>query len=275
MSVSPVEYGTINGIRFAKVSSGHGPWIVLTHGAFCSLADWLPFAEQLAKSHNLLMWDLPGHGGSAHLTPVRSLDEAAKALGSVMDAAGVPSAIQLGFSFGGMTAQAFARKNPSRTNALIAYACVPITRLKTPPRWLLRLLIRLHFLLTPRKAFIDRFAIQATVAPSVRATVIKAAQESRADLAPAIFEAMADGASWEPGFTLACPVAVLTGELDNRFPRGREEMIQWGQSLPDGLWIDVGACGHFVHRESPDKFADALQTLINRIGQDGGGSDLP
>lgn len=221
------------------------------------------------------MWDLPGHGASAHLEPVRTLNEAANALASVMDAAGVPSAIQLGFSFGGMTTQAFARKNPSRTNALIAYACVPITKVKTPHRWLLRLLIRLQFLLTPRKSFIDRFATQATAAPSVRATVIKALQESRADLAPAIWEAMADGASWEPGFTLPCPVAVLTGELDNRFPQAREAMTQWGQGLPDGCWIDVGACGHFIHRESPDKFAEALQTLINKIGQNGGSSDLP
>jgi pimeloyl-ACP methyl ester carboxylesterase len=123
----------------------------------------------------------------------------------------------------------------------------------------------MRFRLTRREDFISQFTDQATIAPQVRDTLARAMLDARADLAPAIFEAMVAGSSWEPDFALQCPTALITGERDDRFPGAREQMVRWGQSLPRDLWADVKECGHVVHLESPTGFANALHHVINKL----------
>lgn len=263
--MAPHQAPTANGIWFQRIGDGTKPWLILTHGAFCSSLDWAPFVDTLSDTHNLLIWDLPGHGKSRDAPLLKSLPYGARALAGVMDAAGIDRATHLGCSFGGMIAQSFARAFPRRTDALIAYACVPITALRIPAPSLARLLIRLQFRLTPRHRFADSFAHQATCSADVERSLHAAILNSPQALAPAIWTAMTAGVSHEPDFRHACPVALITGALDDRFPHARGLMEGWGSTLPEGLWIDIPGTGHVPHLERPELFGSALEQVLARL----------
>jgi 3-oxoadipate enol-lactonase len=263
--MTQLETRTGDGLWFQRFGEGAKPWLTLTHGAFCSSEDWAPFVESLSRTHNLLLWDLPGHGRSRDAPLLKSLPDGARALARVMDSAGIDRNTHLGCSFGGMLAQAFARNFPARTDALLAYACVPITAVRIPAPSLARLLIRLQFLLTPRRRFADSFARKATCSAKVERSLHATILNSPPGLAPAIWTAMTAGVSHEPAFRHACPVALVTGELDDRFPHARGLMEAWGRALPEGLWIDIPGTGHVPHLERPELFGSALEQVLARL----------
>lgn len=260
------EARTDDGLFYRLVVDGTKPWLALTHGAFCSLEDWNPFVEALSAAHNLLMWDLPGHGRSRDAPLIRSLPHGAEALARVMEAAGVGRATQLGCSFGGMIAQSFARTFPERTGALIGYACVPITAIHIPAPALVRTIIRLQFLLTARRRFADKFAQQASIDRNVQDALRASVLGSQRGLAPAIWTAMTDGVIFEPDYRYSCPVALITGQEDTRFPNARPMMEAWGRALPPGRWIDIAGAGHVPHLERPAAFMAALGKVLDAVG---------
>jgi pimeloyl-ACP methyl ester carboxylesterase len=93
---SPVtETGSADGIGFSLLHQGERPWLVLTHGAFCTMDEWQPLVGHLGEYHNLLLWDLPGHGRSNPVPPIKSLSEGAESLARTMDAAGIRQATHL------------------------------------------------------------------------------------------------------------------------------------------------------------------------------------
>jgi pimeloyl-ACP methyl ester carboxylesterase len=161
-----------------------------------------------------------------------------------------------------MIAQAFVRHHPGRSIGLIAYGCVPITKVKAPPKWLLKLLIKTRFYWSSRERFAKELASQTTLQSEIQEQLARSISAARKDLAPAIWTAMVEGSSWEPDILPSCPVALLTGEQDSRFPGARTAMLDWGQSLPVGCWIDIPQSGHMIHRETPELFCEAVRALL-------------
>ncbi|KUN00098.1 hydrolase [Streptomyces yokosukanensis] len=98
---------------------GDGPQLVLLHGYGRSLTDWDASAAQLTSGHRVLAVDLPGHGrspGISHWT----LPDVVRHIADTLDAHGVPEAVVVGHSLGGMVAVEYARANPERARARAA-----------------------------------------------------------------------------------------------------------------------------------------------------------
>ncbi|MEV6564710.1 alpha/beta fold hydrolase [Streptomyces kronopolitis] len=98
---------------------GHGPQLVLLHGYSRSLTDWGPAAALLAAGHRVLAVDLPGHGRSPGIVPW-TIPTAVRALADTLDAHGVPEAVVVGHSLGGLIAVEYARANPDGARARAA-----------------------------------------------------------------------------------------------------------------------------------------------------------
>ncbi|MGA5194735.1 alpha/beta fold hydrolase [Streptomyces exfoliatus] len=96
---------------------GDGPQLVLLHGYGRSLHDW-DFAAPLlaAAGHRVLAVDLPGHGGSPSISPW-TLSTVVEHLADTLDAHGVPEAVVVGHSLGGIVAVEYARADPDRARA--------------------------------------------------------------------------------------------------------------------------------------------------------------
>lgn len=101
-------------------TEGTGPPLVVLHGWGMNHRVWEPVRQQLA-AHAQVSWiDLPGHGDS-HETGAADIDEMAELL-----LPHIPhGAVIMGWSLGGLVAQALAIKYPERVAALILVASTP------------------------------------------------------------------------------------------------------------------------------------------------------
>ncbi|MFF5002253.1 alpha/beta fold hydrolase [Streptomyces phaeochromogenes] len=92
---------------------GKGTPLLLLHGAGRTLADWAAVAPLLARHHRVLAVDLRGHGfspdGSWRIPEVLADIEA------VLDTHGIPGALPVGHSLGGMLAVRYALAHPGIT----------------------------------------------------------------------------------------------------------------------------------------------------------------
>ncbi|MFJ6760854.1 alpha/beta fold hydrolase [Streptomyces sp. NPDC091273] len=98
---------------------GDGPQLVLLHGYGRSLADWDASAALLTAGHRVLAVDLPGHGRSPSLSPW-TIPAVVRHIADTLDAHGVPEAVVVGHSLGGVVAVEYARANPGRARARAA-----------------------------------------------------------------------------------------------------------------------------------------------------------
>jgi pimeloyl-ACP methyl ester carboxylesterase len=98
---------------------GDGPQLVLLHGYSRSLTDWDTSAALLTAEHRVLAVDLPGHGRSPRISPW-TVPTVVQHLADTLDAHGVPEAVVVGHSLGGLVAVEYARVNPDRARARAA-----------------------------------------------------------------------------------------------------------------------------------------------------------
>jgi pimeloyl-ACP methyl ester carboxylesterase len=97
---------------------GDGPQLVLLHGFSRSLADWDAAATLLTAGHRVLSVDLPGHGRSPDVS-AWTMPTVVRHIADALDARGVPEAVLVGHSLGGMVAVEYARANPDRARAAV------------------------------------------------------------------------------------------------------------------------------------------------------------
>ncbi|MEU9305529.1 alpha/beta hydrolase [Streptomyces sp. NPDC048269] len=97
---------------------GDGPQLVLLHGYGRSLNDWDAAAALLTAGHRVLAVDLPGHGRSPRTSPW-TIPSVVRHIADTLDAHGVPEAVVVGHSLGGLVAVEYARANPDRARAAV------------------------------------------------------------------------------------------------------------------------------------------------------------
>ncbi|MDP6708884.1 MAG: alpha/beta fold hydrolase [Alphaproteobacteria bacterium] len=99
---------------------GDGPTVVLAHGVLMDMGMWERQVAGLAKDHRVVRFDMWGHGGSTDPAGPRTLDDFVGQLAKVVAIAGDrgPPAL-VGFSMGGLLAQAFAVQQSGALDRLV------------------------------------------------------------------------------------------------------------------------------------------------------------
>jgi pimeloyl-ACP methyl ester carboxylesterase len=107
---------------------GAGSPILLVMGLSGSMDDWQPaFVAGLAADHRVVVFDNAGVGQTAALSPPLSITGMANQASALISALGLGRTAVLGWSMGGMIAQALAVLHPAQVSRLILAATQPGT----------------------------------------------------------------------------------------------------------------------------------------------------
>jgi 3-oxoadipate enol-lactonase len=108
---------------FYQVEGG-GPPVVLIHGVGADESSWDEIAPALTSRFTVIRLDLRGHGRSGHVDAPLVLEDFARDVVDVLDAVGATRAHVVGFSLGGMIAQALALDHAARVDRLVLLSAV-------------------------------------------------------------------------------------------------------------------------------------------------------
>ena len=108
----------IDGTDYIQSGPSNAPTVVLIHGLGLRKEVWQWLTPELAKTYNVITYDLYGHADSPIQQGEPSLKLFSEQLRKVLDACGVGAAAVVGFSLGGMIARRFAQDHQSRVHAL-------------------------------------------------------------------------------------------------------------------------------------------------------------
>lgn len=99
-------------------SYGQGPAIVILHGLFGSLDNWVTHARRLSEDYSVYLYDARNHGRSPHYENF-NYGIMAEDLHEFLDQHGIYQTHLLGHSMGGKTVMTFANMYPERIDKLI------------------------------------------------------------------------------------------------------------------------------------------------------------
>jgi pimeloyl-ACP methyl ester carboxylesterase len=263
-------------LAYVEVGDPDGFPVISCHGGLSSSIDVLPAdAAATACGLRIVSPDRPGIGRSdrdAH----RMLLDWPVDVQALADALGVGEFAVLGWSLGGMYAQAVARTLPSRVRAVALVAS------SVPETWPgaaqdLNLMDRAFLRLSGRGAPVERsiFHVMRWAAirtPRVYTRAFPLSQDDASSLAAAVARGLADprgavddyrvmGADWgfEPS-ELAVPVHVWQGDDDDLVPPA------WGRRLADvipGSTLTIVAGGtHYLWYDRWDEILGALAATV-------------
>lgn len=110
-----------DGVNLYYEVHGKGPTILLTHGYSATSQMWRGQVEALSKDHQLVIWDMRGHGQSDSPDDPALYSEPATVadMAALLDEVGAKRAVIGGLSLGGYMSLAFHRVHPERTEALL------------------------------------------------------------------------------------------------------------------------------------------------------------
>lgn len=105
--------------RIHYVRSGDGEPLVLLHGNGQSSRCWDDVLPALAGAHDVIAWDMPGHGDSDAPAHHLAIEDYADVLLEVLGSLGVVRASVVGSSIGGQIAAAFAARHGDRIDRVV------------------------------------------------------------------------------------------------------------------------------------------------------------
>ena len=97
---------------------GKGAAVVLLHGFLENATMWNSVADSLSKNNRVVCIDLLGHGQTACLGYVHTMESMAEAVAAVLTHLKIRKSVFIGHSLGGYVSLAFAEKNPDNVKGL-------------------------------------------------------------------------------------------------------------------------------------------------------------
>jgi len=107
--------------------AGSGPALLLMHANGQSWREFDTLIADLARSFDVVAWDMPGQGESDPVHPRTSVEGYAEVLADVLDVLGLERVTLVGSSIGAFVAAAFENRHPTRVAglALVEFQFLP------------------------------------------------------------------------------------------------------------------------------------------------------
>jgi poly(3-hydroxyalkanoate) depolymerase len=252
------------------VRPGGGRPMLLFNGIGANLDLVKPFAEAL-DGVELVIYDMPGIGGSPPLLLPRRFSGLARMTVRLLDILGYTRAVNvLGVSWGGALAQQFALQYPERTNRLVL-AATSAGSVALPARPEV-----LRNMITPRRYISRTFLLR--VAPEIYGGLVRqrpdligrhAALTRRPSLRGYFYQLFA-GAGWTSAYRLPrlqAPTLVMAGDDDPIMPLVNMRLLHW--LIPKSSLHIVRGGGHLFLVMRANECAGVIKRFFAERRYDG------
>nr|WP_314626985.1 alpha/beta fold hydrolase [uncultured Noviherbaspirillum sp.] len=248
-------------------SGGQGPAIVLFHSLLADGSSFDLIAPELAKTHRVLILNLPGFGGSDRVDG--GLDAVADQCAAAIAALALPHApIVLGNGYGGFVALTMAIRHPGSAQRLVLADCG--AAFSEPGRAAFRGMSA--GAAANGLAGIADVAMRRLFSPEYQAGHPELVQARRARFIavdPQTFHnacaALAELDLRAALSSVRVPVLVLVGELDEATPPAMSRELVAG--LPDARLEVLPGCAHVPQLQEPDVFLQAISAFVAPVAR--------
>jgi pimeloyl-ACP methyl ester carboxylesterase len=245
------------GVKIYYEVHGSGPPLILTHGYSSTSAMWTGQIEALSKQHQLILWDMRGHGQSDYPADPAAYSEALTVadIAALLDEVGAPRAIVGGLSLGGYMSLAFYRAHPERVSALLIIDTGPgFKKHDAREVWNER-----------ARATADRFDREGL-------DVLKSASRERSTVSHRDASGLAraargmltqrDAKVIEVLPEIKVPSLVVVGADDTPFLAASDYMAA---KIPGARKAVIPAAGHAVNIDQPQAFIEAVMPFLDGL----------
>ena len=247
--------------------AGAGPPLVLIHGVGLDHTMWDPVVEVLAQQHQVLRYDLLGHGSSDDPPGPRRLNDFVVQLLDVLDFHQIEISDVVGLSLGGLVALMTAARHPNRVRRAVLVSTV----FGRSESQLTGVRQRLELAENEGLEPVADLAIKRWFTPQWRASHPTETESVRQRLlttdhvgylkAYRLFTEADDLAS-ASALDVEAPTLILAGERDSGSTP--EMAVALADAIPGGEARIMPGVHHLAPIEEPDLFSNALLEFLNQ-----------
>lgn len=260
-----MESVDVGGLRIAFQRVGHGPPLVLLHGAYGDSRIWRWQLDQLSDEFTVVAWDAPGCGRSDDPPEGFSDAQLGDALAGFLREVGIGQPHVLGLSWGSCLALELYRAHPEVPRSLVLASAYAGWAGSLPPAEVERRFRRgLEEVEKTPEQFIP-YWIPTLLTDSAPAALVAEVAAVMAQFHPAgmrawlYAQAHADYRPVLPGISV--PTLLLYGESDQRSPLPVARELQ--QLIPGSALVVIPQVGHLSNAETPDRFNDEVRRFLH------------
>jgi 3-oxoadipate enol-lactonase len=244
---------------------GAGPPVMLIHGVGADGSSWDAIAPALVPRFTVLRLDLRGHGRSGHIDNELGLGDFVSDVIDVLDATDIPRAHIVGFSLGGMIAQALALDHASRVDRLVLLSAVAGRTEQERARVQDRLeILRTQGIAAISGAAQQRWFTDGFIAryPELVRTRMEQLQRNHPASYAAAYTVFSTSDLGERLHAIDRPTLVATGEHDVGSSTRMARLMQ--QRIRDSELQIIPGLKHSVLTEAPETIATMLLEFLAR-----------
>jgi esterase len=245
-------------------SMGQGPALIVLHGLFGSLDNWISLGRQWAEDYSVYLVDQRNHGRSFH-SDEWSYEAMAQDLYAWMDSEGILQAHLMGHSMGGKTVMTFAGHYPERIDRLVV-ADMGLRAYPPHHEDILAALAQVDLSQVSSRQDADEQLARGIAEPGIRQFLTKGL--ARTD----------EGFAWRfnlPVIEQQYQEIISEVTLDYPFERpalflsgGRSSYVQQEDradilaAFPQARFAVIEQAGHWLHAEAPQAFSQQVMRFL-------------
>ncbi len=248
-------------------SIGQGPALIVLHGLFGSLDNWVSFARVLGQNYSVYLIDQRNHGKSPHMN-AWDYPTMAEDLYDFMEQEGIRQAHILGHSMGGKVAMQFAAYYPEHLDRLIVADMAPI---KYEPHHteIIQALQGLDLSQFEDRQQADEALSQRIKEAGIRQFLLKSLARNRnqsfrwkfnLEVLGQKYEEVLEGVEVDPPFK--GPSLFIYGEKSNYVVDQYRDLIL--SYFPSAEFQGIPGAGHWLHAEAPQEFLTIVKGFLKK-----------
>jgi 3-oxoadipate enol-lactonase len=243
---------------------GSGPPVLLIHGVGSALDAWDGVIAAMSPNRRYIRFDLRGHGQSAHTPGPYNLNDFVEDTIALLDHLEIDKVDLVGFSLGGLIAQAIALEHPHRLGKLALISTIadrtPDEREQARKRaeTLKTEGAATHLSVAVERWFTDEFRRNH---PDVLEARRKRSLENNPETYAAAYQVLAGNDLADRLSEIELPTLVMTGENDTG---SNPRMARLIHDRISGSELHIlPLVKHAVLLESPERIAELLENFLN------------